>query len=139
MEKHFVSFCSPGTFVAEETTKPIAAWDVVAAVKMADEITERYGATPYGFYFTTRSRQENELDSCVTAESRMYYLGGEVVTFAQLEARNDPTERILRDNMRINRWDKVLFNYNSWKSVHPLHDGDTVLEYTPPEREVTGS
>jgi len=45
MKKHFVHFLSPGTFVAEETSKPIASWSVEKAVKMAREITERHGGS----------------------------------------------------------------------------------------------
>ena len=63
MKKHFVTFYSPGTFVAEQTTKPIDSWDVELAVSMSGEIKERYGALPYGFQFSTRERGENDLDS----------------------------------------------------------------------------
>jgi hypothetical protein len=42
---HFVTFLSPGTFVAEDTTRPIESWDVKQAMKMADDIHERHGAT----------------------------------------------------------------------------------------------
>ncbi len=45
MQKHFVTFYSPGTFVSEETTNPIGSWDVAAAMKMAHGIVERYAAT----------------------------------------------------------------------------------------------
>lgn len=54
MEKHFVIFYSPGTFVHETTEKEIAAWNTQAAMDMARGIKERYGATPYGFQFITR-------------------------------------------------------------------------------------
>ena len=56
MKRHYVTFMSPGTFVAEQTTKQVEAWDVKAAQKMAEGIEERYGAKPYGFYFSTRER-----------------------------------------------------------------------------------
>lgn len=107
IEQHFVTFYSPGTFVAEETRKPIESWDVAQAVAMAGEIQERNGATPYGFQFTTRGRGEHELDSHQTA----------------------PKDAILRSNMRANGWDKVVRNSNSWTWEQPLRDGDVVLEY----------
>lgn len=55
MEKHFVTFCSPGTFVSEETTKEVTAWDIDEALEIANGIKERHNATPYGFRFHTRS------------------------------------------------------------------------------------
>ena len=42
MKAHFVTFSSPGTFVHEETTKPIGSWDTEKAIEMAREITERH-------------------------------------------------------------------------------------------------
>jgi len=51
MKKHFVTFCSPGSFVSEETTKPIESWDTEKAIILSKEITERYNSKPYGFYF----------------------------------------------------------------------------------------
>jgi hypothetical protein len=78
MKKHFVTFCSPGTLVSETTTKDIDSWDVQEASKMARRIKERHGAVPYGFYFSTRERGEEDLDSTVTKTSHMYYLGGKI-------------------------------------------------------------
>lgn len=125
--KHFVTFFSPGTFVAEHTTKPISSWDIEKAVKMAKTIKERYNALPYGFQFSTRGRRADQLDSKVIKESGVYYLGGKVQTLAELEKRNDPKEEILRSNMRGNRWDKIVTNTNSWKWTQPLRKGDVVL------------
>lgn len=125
---HFVTFYSPGSFVAEETTKPIAEWDIDAAVKMARTVSERHNAKPYGFRFSTRARGDKGLDSKVVKTSGLYWLGGKVETLAEIEARNDPKDEILISNMRGNRWEKIVVNTNSWKWTMPLEKGDTVLE-----------
>lgn len=127
MEKHFVTFYSPGTFVSETSEKPIDAWDVEVAVLMAAEIKERHGAKPYGFRFSTRTRTDDQLDSWVSATSGMYYLGGRVETRAEVEARNDPKEEILRFNMRANDIDRIIINDNSWRFTAALDEGDVVL------------
>jgi hypothetical protein len=92
IEKHFVTFYSPGTFVAETTEKPIDSWDIETAKKMAAKITERHGAHPYGFRFSTRSRKDDELDSKVTKTSGRYYLNCKVVTLAEIKNRKDPKD-----------------------------------------------
>lgn len=130
-QQHFVTFYSPGTFVAETTTKPIDAWDIEAAKEMAHEITERYGATPYGFRFSTRSRGDADLDSKVTATSGVYYLGGKIETLADLKKRADLNERILRSNMEGNGWDRIVVNENSYRWTQPLQDDDVVLDWKP--------
>lgn len=129
MKKHFVRFFSPGTFMAESTDKPIDKWNVDDAVKMARTITERHNATPYGFCFITKSRTEAELDSKETDHSGMYFLGGQVFTIADIEARNDPTEAILLSNMKCNGYTKVVVNTNSWKWTQPLGPNDIVLDF----------
>lgn len=134
VSKHFVTFYSPGTFTAEQSTKPIADWNVNTAMAMADTIGERYGATPYGFRFTTRTRGDHDLDSKVSKESAFYWLGGIVETRAEVEARNDPKEEILRANMRCNGFDRVITNTNSYRWTMPLNKGDVVLDYVPPSK-----
>jgi hypothetical protein len=129
MKKYFVTFCSPGTFFSETSELPIDSWDGIKAVKMAKTIKERHGATPYGFYFTTRTRGPKDLDSKVTKTSGMYFLGGKVETLKEIEKRNDPSEDILRSNMRCNKWNRVITNTNSWKITLPLKDEDIVLDY----------
>lgn len=131
MEKHFVQFLSPGTFVSEMTEKPVDSWDVDAAVLMAADISERYDAKPYGFRFTTRSRGIDDLDSKQIARSGIYYLGGKIETLAEIEARNDPDERILLSNMRANGYDRIVVNTNSWRFTAGLNDGDVVLNPDP--------
>jgi hypothetical protein len=129
MKKHFVTFFSPGTFVAENTIKSIDSWDVTKAVEMARNIKERHGATPYGFQFSTRERKDDELDSRVIERSGIYYLGGRVLTICQLEEMNDPRNDILISNMKFNGWEKVIQNDNSWRWTQCLQEGDIVLEW----------
>jgi len=129
MKQHFVTFCSPGTFVSETSQSPIESWDVNEAKKMAKGIKERHGATPYGFYFSTRERKENELDSKVVKTSPMHYLGGKVETLEEVKARNDPKEETLRWNMQTNGYNRIIVNTNSYKSTFPLKDEDIVLQW----------
>lgn len=129
MKKHFVTFCSPGTFVSETSQSPIASWDVNEARAMAKGIKERHGATPYGFYFSTRERKEDELDSKVVKTSPMHYLGGKVETLEEVKARNDPKEETLRWNMQTNGYNRIIVNTNSYKSTFPLKDEDIVLQW----------
>ncbi len=126
---HFVTFYSPGTFFPEESTRPIAAWDVAAAKEMAHTVKERYNATPYGFKFTTRSRTAKDLDSKVTATSPMYYLGGTIETLAQVKARATEKDRILIANMEGNGWNRIITNTNSWRATQPLTATDIVLDW----------
>lgn len=128
MEQHFVIFYSPGTFMAEQTTKPIESWDTDQAVEMASEIVERYSARPYGFQFITRSRNDDDLDSKVTDRSPMYFLGGEVETIEEIRDRANPDETILLSNMECNGWDRIVVNKNSWRWTQPLNEGDVVLD-----------
>ena len=134
---HFVEFLSPGTFMAESSVKPIAAWDVEIAKAMALEVVERHNARPYGFRFITRSRGPDDLDSHISAKSNLYYLGGEIRTLEEVERDNLPSEEILRSNMRNNDYSKIVTNRNSWLWTQPLNDGDVVLEFAFPSEPVS--
>ena len=131
--KHFVEFYSPGTFVSEVSSYPIDSWDVGEAVKMATSVKERYNSRPYGFRFTTRTRGDNDLDSHESAKSNLYYLGGRIETREEVEARNDPKEKILRDNMRINNIDKIIVNDNYWRFTAALNETDIILDVELPQ------
>ena len=131
MKKHFVTFLSPGTMVSETTTKAISAWDTNKAIGMAKDIKERHAATPYGFYFFTKERKEEDFDSKETKRSNTYYLGGEIFTLEDIKNRNDPKDKILISNMECNGYDRIIENKNSWKSTHPLKESDIVLYFTP--------
>lgn len=130
MKKHFVTFYSPGTLVAETTEKPIDEWDVDVAMEMAHEVVERHGATPYGFRFTTRERTDDELDSKVTDHSGMYFLGGTIMTLEQVKADPESTPTLI-SNMEANMFDRVIVNKNSFSWTMPLDVDDVVLEWEP--------
>jgi hypothetical protein len=129
LTKHYVTFLSPGTFVSEETTKEISSWDVDLALEILPNIKERYKATPYGFFFTTRERDEDDFDSKQTKESGMYFLGGYIFTLKELETIRNPDDEILIQNMKSNNWDRIIMNDNSWRVTQPLRKGDIVLQY----------
>ena len=135
MQRHFVEFLSPGTFVSESSELPIDSWNVDVAVKMAADICERHGARPYGFRFTTRGRKDNELDSRVIDKSGIYYLGGSVETAEEILARNDPKEEILRSNIRCNDYKRIITNTNSWRFTTALNADDVVLDVKLPPRK----
>jgi hypothetical protein len=130
VKKHFVTFYSPGSFMAETTTEPIESWHVGKAVEMAKGVVERYNAKPYGFQFSTRERGDDELDSRVTKRSAMYYLGGTILTLQEVKDRKDPKDGILISNMECNGWERVIENCNSWKVVQPLKSEDVILDVT---------
>ena len=136
MVRHFVTFLSPGTFFCEETEKPIKSWNVEKACEMAHGIVERYNATPFAFYFTTRERKDNELDSREIKRSHRYYLGGELLTLEDVEIRNKNGEDlgILLSNMKINGWKYIIENRNSFRSTQPFEQGDTLLDWKPKKR-----
>jgi hypothetical protein len=120
--KIFVEFFSPGTFYDESSQREIPSKDIAAAVEMANGITERYNAKPYGFKFVT----------CICADpipdgeggtiavppkeverSGMHYLGGRVKLYDEIPESRETT--ILRSNMRCNREPVVVENSNSFR------------------------
>ncbi len=129
MEKHFVTFLSPGTFMAEDRTLPIESWDAKVAQKIAQSVEERYKAIPYGFYFTTRTRSENDLDSHVEKRSPTYYLPHcRIETLAEVKKRNDPKESILVSNMECNGYKQIVTTTKGWKWTQPFREEDILLK-----------
>lgn len=129
MEAHFVTFLSPGTLMAEDSTKPIESWDVKLAQNMAKAITERYNAKPYAFYFTTRTRGPKDLDSKESKRSPTYYLPHcKIETLEEVRERNDPKESILLRNMEGNGYKRIVTTTEGWRWTQPFHDDDILLE-----------
>jgi len=127
MKQDFVTFYSPGTFVAEQTTREVANWNVTKAVEMMPDIEERYGARPYGFQFHTKKRGWRDLEPKEIKRSGMYYVNCKVETLVEIEGRADPKESTLLSNMKCNGWDKVVSPREGWAWTQPLREGDTVL------------
>src|SRR5215469_2666745 len=132
MTKHFVTFYGPGTFFDESETREIASWNVKLAQVMAKGVKLRYGARPFGFQFSTRTRSEQDFDSRQSKQSPMYYLNGIVETLDDVKRRNSPDEKILRSNMKGNGWHRIVRNdpkskVKNWAWCKPLNDDDVVL------------
>ncbi len=134
--KHFVTLLSPGTLFDEQTTRAITTWDPREAVRMASEIVERHGATPYGFQFSTRivadpvpdgEGGELHVEPKVVAKSGTYFINGKLRTLDEIEALDDPNERILQSNMRCNRWFIVCEVVGRYRSTHPFEERDFVV------------
>lgn len=61
--------------------------------------------------------------------SGVYYLGGEILTYEQMVEINDPSDEVLRSNMRANDFPLVIINRNSWKSANPFNEEDVLLDH----------
>ncbi len=137
VEKHYVTFVSPGTLFAESSTKPIDSWDTRKAVELATTVTERYGAKPRSFYFSTylevdhdvrdSSGRKFKVEPQKTAESGQYYIQGRIETYDEVFDRNDKTEDILRSNIRCNRMPVLVVTTNSYRSVNEFEEKDSIV------------
>jgi len=131
-----VTFFSPGTFVSETTSKEIGEWDTRMAIAMAERIVERHGAIPYGFRFeTVRVGTTVDPDGAEVAvapktlnTSGYYYIEGKLVTLDDVEARNDPSERILRDNMRYNRYPVIVETRRGYLHTRQFEHEDVIVD-----------
>lgn len=135
-EVHYVTFYSPGTLFSETTAKPIHAWDAELAVAMSRTIVERYGARPYGFRFTTNveaapvqsDRGPLAVEPKQIAKSGMHFIGGTVLTTADVVARADPADEILLFNMRCNGYGRVIEIVNGYRTTQVMEDKDVVVD-----------
>jgi hypothetical protein len=57
----------------------------------------------------------------------MHFVGGKIETREEIEARNDPSENILRSNMRANGIERIWVTTEGWKWTQPLSDSDIVV------------
>lgn len=132
MRQEFVTFFSPGTFVSESTTTPIASRDPVLAAKMASDIRARYDAKPFAFRFETRLVHDPvpdgdggtlRVESKTVDTSALYFLGGELLFAHEVQE----SESILRSNMRCNRWPICIVNKNSYRVTQPFNPEDCIV------------
>src|SRR5262249_15810152 len=131
IEKHQVTFYSPGTLFSELSTYDIESWDTAKAVELSEKVVERYGAKPYGFVFETLLTMPKipradggsfTVQPKLKERSGIHFLGGKLETYDEVEARNDPKESILRSNMRGNEMWIVCINTNSFRSTLPFDE-----------------
>ena len=131
LTQKYLTFWYPGAFIAEDTTIKVDEWSVDLAMGIVKEKKRRGEIIPYGFEFTTRGREEDELDAKRIAKSPFYWLGGEVQTLAQVKAIGGTENHILISNMESNHYEKIITNRNSWNWTMPLNETDIVLDFTP--------
>lgn len=141
MRKHYAVFLSPGTFFMEQSSRPIPLWDVGLAARMAEDITERYHARPYGFYFITQLEVGPVADGeggwvdtkpKEVERSGTYYLGGKLLRYdevIELEKEQPHKFGILRSNMRCNEWPLVIENTNSYRVTLSFHAKDCIVTH----------
>ena len=137
MRKHYVRYFSPGTFLSEESERPIYAWDVELAAQGARKVNERYGAKPYAFVFLAKLVGDPvpdgeggvlQVEPKEVMRSGYYYLKGKLLTIEDIKARRNPTESILLSNMQANGWPIVVETCNSYRSIQPFEERDFVID-----------
>ena len=116
MEVTHVEFMHPGSFFAESSSQPVARRELPEA--MPGRVT--------GYRFFTRQEAViggEKLVGPAKDFSPWTYFGIEY-SAEQVQAMAGDRYRILRDNVRINGYKRMVqTTYGSW---YPLHDGDTV-------------
>ena len=119
---HKVEFLLPGSFLPESVVRTLDERSVDAA-------TTQVPAGAFCFVlFDVPETPDLGPDFVVTAKrqnvSGRYYLGGDVLTLAEVEALG-PEKRILASNMRGNGWARVIkTRRGNWQ---PFTDEDALL------------
>ncbi len=134
--KHYVTFLSPGTFVAESSTLAITEWDPREAMRLASGVKERHGAIPYGFRFETRIVASEvtdgeggtlQVEPKTVKTSGMYFIGGVVETLADVKARATKADDILISNMECNDYAHIVTTTNGYRWSQEFQKGDHVV------------
>lgn len=117
---------APGTFVPETRSSDIDEPSVNKAIKIAMGTKERYGAVPFCFLFMLHARKHGELDSKEVWTSPRHYLGGKVMTLADVK-REMPNEHRLIQNMEGNGFKAVHQTTKGWSWTSEFRDNDIHL------------
>ena len=97
----FVKFWFQGAFFDEDSSKQVNARDIGAL----DIPARAYALEFYDIRVTTDNGVV--LKSSPLNESSRFFIGGRVMTYDEIVAEM-PDSQILIDNMRINRWSRVI-------------------------------
>lgn len=128
VQKHYVEFCSPGTFFSEISRREIDAWDTGKAIEMMSDIKERYGGRPFGFRFLTHGRGADDLNSREIARGHFYYVNCDILTAEEILAGTDPDYATMRTNIEFNGVKRVARTRTGWLGHYPMDDEDEVIE-----------
>jgi len=124
MDVTYIEFLYPGTFFAESSNRPVPSRALPEAIPGQ--------ATGYRFF----TRNEVEVDGEKLVGKPKDYSGwtyfGREYSAEQVAALEGDHVRILRDNVRINGWTRMVqTTYGSW---YRLEDGDRVVADADVER-----
>lgn len=138
IEKNYVVFFSPGTFISEQSERLIETWNVREGILLAQTIIERNGAKPYAFLFETRLESppvsdgrggELQVRAKTIKTSGMYFIDGKILTLADIDAhpKFGPTS-ILSGNMRCNGIERVVETSNGYLHVMEFMEQDLIVD-----------
>lgn len=125
MEVTYIEFMHPGTFLAEASSRAVPS----------RELPETIPGRTTGYRFFTR--QETEVNGEKLVGQPKEYSGwtyfGTERTAEEVQALDDDRYRVLRSNVRINGWKRVVqTTYGNW---YPLQDEDRVIAEAPGSEE----
>ncbi|PRY33857.1 hypothetical protein CLV58_1196 [Spirosoma oryzae] len=103
MTKHFVEYLYPGSFFSESIIEEVLVRDIFLPVK-----TNGYLGEPFGYRFYDQTIVNTSTETLTGSKQNVsgtYYFGK---TYSQDEVKLVGGTDILVDNMRMNRWEKVV-------------------------------
>lgn len=118
--KHFAEWMFPGIFVSETSVSEVPTRDQFEVAKEAPN-----GAFAFCIFDVAEATVDGEkLSGERKNNSPLYYLGGRVMTLAEVE-KEYPNEATLLYNMRNNGYDRII--RTSCGQFVPFNDGDLVI------------
>jgi hypothetical protein len=124
MDVTYIEFLYPGTFFAENSSRPVPR----------RELPEVIPGQATGYRFFTRAEAEHDGEKLVGQPkdySGWTYFGTEH-SAEEVQGLDDDRYRVLKSNVRINGWKRVVqTTYGQW---YPLNDDDRVAPDADVER-----